>query len=368
MRPGGEPRPGRGNGASDDDHRPGPDGPPRHGPAGAAGADAEAAPAARRSAGHGHGHADGRPHPHAHTHSHAHGTATGRHRRRLVAVLAITLGVVGVQVVGGLVSGSLALLADAGHMLTDAAGIAIALGAVALAARPATTTRTFGWQRAEVLAAMVNALLLGALAVWVVVEAVRRWSDPPAVGTGVMLAAAGAGAVANLVSLRLLHGGRAESLNLRGAYLEVLGDLLGSVAVLVAGAVVALTGWARADVVASVVIGVLILPRAWSLLRETLDVLLEATPRGIDLDAVRQHIRGVPGVLDVHDLHAWTITSGVPALSAHVVVDEECLVEGRSGVVLDALSECLGGHFDTSHCTFQLEPVGHGAHEAAHHP
>ncbi|WNB87060.1 cation diffusion facilitator family transporter [Cellulomonas sp. ATA003] len=300
-------------------------------------------------------------------HTHAHGTATGRHRRRLVAVLAITVSVVGVQVVGGLLSGSLALLADAGHMLTDATGIAIALTAVSLAGRPATKARTYGLQRAEILAALANALLLGGLAVWVIAEAVGRWQDPPEVATGVMLAAAAAGAAANGVSLLLLRGGQRESLNLRGAYLEVLGDLVGSVAVIVAGVVIATTGYTRADVIASVLIGLFILPRAWTLLRQVVDVLLEATPEGIDLDDVRTHIGAVPGVVDVHDLHAWTITSGVPALSAHVVVDDDCLDGGRSGEVLDALADCLGEHFDTDHCTFQLEPVGHARHERARH-
>jgi cobalt-zinc-cadmium efflux system protein len=300
-------------------------------------------------------------------HSHSHGTATGRHRRRLVAVLVITLSVVAVQVVGGLVSGSLALLADAGHMLTDATGVAIALTAAALAARPATKARTYGLLRTEILAALANALLLAALAVWVIVEAIRRWDDPPEVATALMLAVAVAGAVANLLSLMVLGGGQAESLNVRGAYLEVLGDLVGSVAVIVAGVVIATTGYTRADVIASIAIGLFILPRAWSLMREVIDVLLEATPQGIDLDRVREHIKKVRGVVDVHDLHAWTITSGVPALSAHVVVDQECIDHGRSGEVLDALSACLGDHFDTDHCTFQLEPAGHAAHELARH-
>lgn len=300
-------------------------------------------------------------------HAHGHGTATGRHRRRLAVVLVLTLAVAGVQVVGGLVSGSLALLADAGHMLTDATAVAIALLGARLAVRPATSARTFGLQRAEVLAALANALLLGVVAVGVLVEAVRRWSDPPEVATGTMIAVAVVGALANLVGLVLLREGQRESLNVRGAYLEVLGDLLGSLAVIAAGVVIVVTGWTRADVVASAAIGLFILPRAWALLRDVLDVLLEATPRGIDLDEVREHMKRVPGVVDVHDLHAWTITSGVPALSAHVVVDEECIARGRAGEVLDALGGCLGEHFDTEHCTFQLEPIGHDAHEHAAH-
>ncbi|CAN5883175.1 cation diffusion facilitator family transporter [soil metagenome] len=304
-------------------------------------------------------------------HGHGHGefaaTATGGHRRRLLLVLAITAVVLVVQVVGGLLSGSLALLADAGHMATDAAGITAALVAASLAARPATSARTFGLQRAEILAALLNSLLLGGVAVWVLLEAARRWSEPADIGTGLMLTVAAVGAAANLVSLLILRRGAGESLNVRGAYLEVLGDLLGSVAVIAAGVVIVTTGYLRADAVASVLIAVMILPRAWRLLRDVLDVLLEATPRGVDLDHVRDHIAAVRGVVDVHDLHAWTITSGVPVLSAHVVIDEACVAEGRSGEVLDQLGECLGGHFDVAHCTFQLEPVGHQAHEAAHH-
>jgi cobalt-zinc-cadmium efflux system protein len=308
-------------------------------------------------------------HPHGGGHRRAHGpvTGTGRHRRRLVVVLAITVAVVVLQVVGGLRSGSLALLADAGHLLTDATGIAIALLAAALAARPPTKARTYGLQRAEVLAALGNALLLGALAVWVVVEALRRWTDPPEVSTGPMLTVAVIGGLANLACLLILRDAQRESLNVRGAYLEVLGDLLGSVAVVTAGVVIAVTGYTRADAVASVLIGALVLPRAWALLRTVVDVLLEATPRDVDLDDVRRHMAGVRGVVDVHDLHAWTITSGVPALSAHVVVDDECIARGRSGQVLDALGECLAGHFDLEHCTFQLEPVGHRVHEVGEH-
>jgi len=284
-----------------------------------------------------------------------------------MVVLAITVTVLVVQVVGGLFSGSLALLADAGHMATDAAGITAALLAASLAARPATNARTYGLQRAEILAALANALLLGGVAVWVLVEAARRWSEPADIESGLMLLVAAVGAAANLVSLLILRRGADESLNVRGAYLEVLGDLLGSVAVTVAGVIIVTTGYTRADAVASVLIAVMILPRAWGLLRDVLDVLLEATPRGVDLDFVRDHITGVRGVVDVHDLHAWTITSGVPVLSAHVVVDEACIADGRAGEVLDQLGECLQGHFDVAHCTFQLEPVGHQAHEAAHH-
>ncbi len=182
-----------------------------------------------------------------------------------------------------------------------------------------------------------------------------------------MLWVAALGACANAAGLLILRGAQAESLNLRGAYLEVLGDLLGSVAVVVAAVVIALTGYTRADSIASVAIFVLIVPRAWSLLRDVVDVLLEATPRGVDLDRVRRHILRLPEVIDVHDLHAWTITSGVPVLSAHVTVNAACIRGGRGGEVLDRLGECLEEHFDIAHCTFQIEPEGHRGHEPAQH-
>ena len=300
-------------------------------------------------------------------HSHGAVSATGQHRSRLVVALCITLAIMVVEVVGGLVSGSLALLADAGHMLTDAAGVGLALLAATFAARPATPERTFGYHRLEILAAVVNALLLFGVAGFVLVEAVRRLAAPPEVSSGLMLVVAVVGLVANTASLLVLRGGQTESLNVRGAYLEVLGDLLGSAAVIVAAVVVALTGYARADAIASALIGLMILPRTWGLLREAVDVLLEATPRGVDLASVRGHLLSTPGVVDVHDLHAWTITSGMPVLSAHVVVERQILTGGGGGQVLDRLCECLSGHFDVEHCTFQLEEPAHREHEHAHH-
>jgi cobalt-zinc-cadmium efflux system protein len=294
-------------------------------------------------------------------------TATGRHRRRLLIVVGITATVFVGEVIGGLLSGSLALLADAGHMLTDSTGLIIALVAATMATRPATSTRTYGLQRVEVLAALVNGLLLTGVAVWVLLRAIDRWNEPVDISSRLMLAVAAVGAVANLAGLLILRAGQAESLNVRGAYLEVLGDLLGSVLVVMAAIVITFTGFTRADSLASIAIFVLIIPRAWSLLREVVDVLLEATPRGVDLAEVRRHIAEVPGVVDVHDLHAWTITSGVPVLSAHVVVDKPCIAQGRSGEVLDRLGACLGEHFDVDHCTFQLEPEGHQDHEAPFH-
>jgi cation diffusion facilitator family transporter len=302
-----------------------------------------------------------------HDHS-AHGaTAGGAHRRRLTVVLALTLVVLVGEVVGAVLSGSLALLADAGHMATDAAGIALALGAVTLAQRPARGRRTFGWQRIEILAAVANGLLLLGVAGYVLVEAVLRIGRTTEISSGLMMAVAGAGLVVNLVALALLHRGRYDSLNVKGAYLEVLGDAFGSLAVLVAGLVILTTGWTFADTLASLAIGVLVVPRAWHLLREALDVLLETAPRGVDLDDVRTHILGVDGVLGVHDLHAWTITSGLPVLSAHVVVSDAALQAGHGGQVLDALCSCLGSHFDVEHCTFQLEAETHADHEAPVH-
>ncbi len=306
-------------------------------------------------------------HGHAHAHLPPGGTASAGHRRRLGLVLAITATVLVVQAVGAVATGSLALLADAAHMATDTVGIALALGAVTLAQRPASGRRTFGWQRVEVLAAVGNGLLLLGVGGYVVVEAVRRIGDPPEIRSGLMLAVATLGLAANLVSLALLRGGQRSSLNVRGAYLEVLGDALGSLAVIAAAVVILTTGWTGADVVASLVVGALVLPRAWSLLRDALDVLLEAAPRGVDLDDVRAHMLDVAGVTDVHDLHAWTITSGLPVLSAHVVVDDAALADGHGGRVLDALCSCLDGHFDVEHCTFQLESVSHREHESPVH-
>ena len=306
----------------------------------------------------------------AHDHGHAGsgaGTAAAAYRGRLAAVLGITVAVLVLEVVVGLLSGSLALLADAGHMATDALGIGLALLAVRMAGRVPTARRTFGWQRAEVLAAGGNALLLLGLAGVVVVEAIRRLADPPQIETGAVLFAAGLGLAANIGGLVLLAGGRRESLNVRGAFLEVLGDALGSVAVLVAAGVIAVTGQERADPIASLVIAALIVPRAVRLLRDAGEVLLEGTPRGVDLVEVRRHMLAQPGVVDVHDLHAWTITSGVPVLSAHVTVERDLLGDGCGGSMLDRLHHCLREDFDVEHSTFQLEPAGHRDHEGADH-
>ena len=285
------------------------------------------------------------------------------HRSRLAGVLVLTLGVMAVEVVGGLVSNSLALLADAGHMLTDVAGIALALSAIWMASRPADPNRTFGFLRLEIFAAVANAVLLFGVAAFVLWEAWRRFAEPEPIDSGLMLGVASLGLAANAVSLWLLHDGQRESLNVRGAYLEVLGDLAGSAAVIVAAIVIAATGWTAADAVASALIAVLILPRTWRLLRDATDVLLEATPKGLDMAVVRTHILEAPGVSDVHDLHAWTITSGVNVVSAHVVLDEGA----DPPAVLDHLCDCLSGIFDIEHSTFQLEAQDRRRLEEASH-
>lgn len=285
-------------------------------------------------------------------HRHVHGqSAAAAGQRRLLAVLVMVSAFLVVEVIGGLLTNSLALLADAGHMLTDAAGIGLALLAVWFARRPATAEKSFGFYRIEIFAAVANAVVLFGVAGYILYEAVQRLADPPHVIGLPMLGIAAVGLVVNLISMRLLQAGASTSLNLRGAYLEVLGDLLGSVAVIVAGLVIIVTRWTPIDPIASVVIAGLILPRTWSLLREAVDVLLQATPKGVDLDEVRQHLLRAEDVDGIHDLHAWTLTSGINVVSAHVVM--------RPGAdpaeVLNEVCACLTDDFDMEHSTIQLE-------------
>lgn len=307
------------------------------------------------SAGHGHG----RPH----SHPHSHGTAAARHRGRLTAVLVISTAVLVAEAVGGLLTGSLALLADAGHVLTDVAGIGTVLVAIRLAARPPTDRRSYGWQRAEVLAAMANALLLLVVGAAIVVEAVRRLFDPGPVAIGGVVVVGLVGLAANGASAVLLADTGDGGLATRAARLEVLNDALGSVVVLASAAVIALTGWERADAVASLVVAALIAPRAWSLSGSAFHVLLEGTPSGVDAADVRGHLLRTPGVVAVHDLHVWTITSGVPVVTAHVVVQDD----DPDPRLLDGLQDCLRTHFAIGHSTFQLEPGGHADHEDGTH-
>lgn len=296
-------------------------------------------------------------------HDHTPAIGAQQHRARLAVVLGITLTILTVEVVGALLSGSLALLADAGHMLTDAAGLSLSLLAIWFAARAATPERTFGYYRLEILAAVVNSMVLFGVGVFILVEAVRRFVSPPDVSSGIMVAFALVGMAGNAVSMWLLRRGQAESLNVRGAFLEVMSDFLGAAAVLIAAVVIATTGYLRADAIASALIGAIILPRTWRLLRDAVDVLLEATPKGMDLAEVRKHILEVPGVIDIHDLHAWTITSGLDVLSVHVVTAPDA----DGGHILDKLRVCLADHFDVEHSTFQLEAPEHRDHEGAMH-
>nr|WP_275941283.1 cation diffusion facilitator family transporter [Planosporangium flavigriseum] len=285
----------------------------------------------------------------------------------MIGVLVISAVIFVVQVVGGLLSGSLALLADAGHVLGDAGGVALALGAALLAARPATGRRTFGWARAEILAAAANGLVLAGMGIYVLVEGVRRLFHPSGVEAGGMALFAIIGLIGNIVGMALLYRGREASLNLRGAFLEVATDTAASVGVLVAAAVIATTGFTRADAIVSVLIGLIIAPRALQLLRSAVNVLLEAVPAGIDLDEIRAHVLELDHVRGVHDLHVYTITSGLPILTAHVVVDDSCFHDGHAPQLLDALQGCIAGHFDVEHSTFQLEPGSHVDHERPGH-
>ncbi len=287
-------------------------------------------------------------------------SAAGRRWRRIAAALAISVAILVVELLAGVASNSLALMADAGHLFADVSGMALSLAAIWVAARPRTDGRTFGLYRLEIVAATANAILLLGVSIVVVVEGVRRFLAPPEIASGIVIVVAAIALLGNAVSLRLLAEGRHESLNVRGAYLEVAGDLLGAGAVLLAGLVIFATGWAQADAVASIVIGILIVPRAIGLLRDSIDILLEATPKGVDLEEVRRHILEASGVADVHDLHAWTITSGLNVVSAHVVLTPT----GQPGDVLDELGRCLTDDFDINHSTFQLETPDHVRWEA----
>ncbi|MET7686534.1 cation diffusion facilitator family transporter [Streptomyces sp. NPDC005483] len=306
----------------------------------------------------------GHDHGHAHSHAPAGGTATAAYVGTLRVALSITLTVMVVEIVGGVVADSLALVADAAHMATDALGLGMALLAIHFANRPPTGNRTFGYARAEILAALANCLLLLGVGGYVLYEAIQRFVTPADTEGGLTIVFGAIGLVANIISLTLLMRGQKESLNVRGAFLEVAADALGSLAVIISATVILTTGWQAADPIASLVIGVMIVPRTFKLLRETLDVLLESAPKDVDMTEVRTHILALDGVEDVHDLHAWTITSGMPVLSAHVVVRSDVLSAIGHEKMLHELQNCLGDHFDVEHCTFQLEPGGHAEHEA----
>ena len=284
--------------------------------------------------------------------AHAHReTAAARSRGALIAALALTGGYMLVELAGAFLTGSLALLADAAHMLTDVGGLALALFAIWIAARPPTPAKTYGYYRAEILAALVNAVVLLALAVAILVEAWERLLHPQALLGGPMLAIGGLGLVVNLVGAWLLHHDAEHSLNVRAAYLEILSDAVSSLGVLVAAGVVLLTGWTRADALVSVGIAFFIVPRTWRLLRQAVNVLLEGVPAHLDLSAIEEAMTHVAGVRRVHDLHVWTLTSGREAMSAHVVVHDV----RESERLLEALHAVLHTRFGIDHTTIQLE-------------
>lgn len=295
---------------------------------------------------------------------HDHAPASGGiraagHRRLLAISLCLTAAIMVVQVVGAVLTGSLALLADAAHMFTDASALVIALIAASVAARPADDRRTFGYQRAEVFGALINAVILIALAGWVGVEAVLRLVNPgeTEVAGGLMLVVAAVGLVANGVSMWLLSRAQRTSMNVRGAYLEVMGDLIGSAMVIVAAIVIVATGWMPADAIASMLIAVMIIPRAISLLREVFSVLAESAPKGTAVSEIRAHLLGYEGVVGVHDVHVWQLTRGAPVFTAHVSVAPQLFESGRSAKLLADMQSCLAEHFDVEHSTFQIEPA-----------
>ncbi len=289
-----------------------------------------------------------------HAHAHHDRTAAGQNKGRLTIVLILTTIYLVAEVIGGLLTDSLALLADAGHMLTDVAGLALALLAVWFAERPASPERTYGYYRVEILAALTNAVVLIGISLFILYEAYERFLDPPEVASVPMLIVAVIGLVVNLAGIYLLFTGSKESLNLKGAYFEVLSDALGSIGVIVAAIIMATTGWYYADPLISAGIGLFILPRTWSLLSDAMNVLLEGTPSDVNLEAVRAAIGNVEGVADVHDLHVWSLTSGVNALSVHVV-----LAEGAEhGATLSEIHHKTTADFAIRHVTVQVEPHG----------
>ena len=291
---------------------------------------------------------------HAHNHS-----AAGKNKKRLAIVLALTTAYLVAEVIGGLVTHSLALLADAGHMLTDVAGLAFALLAIRFAERPATPERTYGYYRIEILAALVNAVVLIGISLYILYEAYERFRNPPEVQSGGMLAVALVGLVVNIAGIYLLKSASEESLNMKGAYFEVLSDMLTSIGVIAAGIIMLTTGWYYADPIISAGIGVFILPRTWMLLRDAVGVLLEGTPHDVNLAALRESIQTVEGVADVHDLHVWSLTSGMNAMSVHAVLADHSLHDE----VLAAVQKKVTSEFKIAHATVQVECKGCTAFE-----
>lgn len=290
-----------------------------------------------------------------HDHAHAPASASARHLGRLAAALGISAAFMLLEFVIAFATSSLALLSDAAHMLTDVAGLGMALTAVLLAKRSKpTATRTFGYYRAEVLAALANALLLGGVAAYVLYEAIARFTEPPTVAGWPVLFAGAAGAAANIAAFLLLRTGARESINVRGAYLEVLADLAGSAGVLISALITITTGWRYADLITGVLIGLWVLPRTWSLARSALRILFQHSPERIDVDALADALRGVPGAADVHDLHVWTLTSGMEVASAHLTAQPGATQDE----VLVAAQDLLAHAYGIEHATLQVESPG----------
>ena len=284
-------------------------------------------------------------------HDHAHHADTADARKRLGLVLGLTVVFMVAELVGGLLADSLALLADAGHMLSDSLSLTLALLAAWAARRPATSQRTFGYKRAEILAALFNGVTLVAISIWIFIEAGRRFDDPPEVEGELMLAVAGLGLLVNAAGATILARAAHDNLNVSAAMRHVIADMLGSLGVIVAAVVVLATGWNQADPIVGVVIGLLVLASSWTILRDSTRILLEATPKGLDAGDVGRHMRSVPGIIEVHDLHVWTITSGFPALAAHVLVapDDDCHARRRE------LERMLKAEFGITHTTLQVD-------------
>ena len=299
--------------------------------------------------------------------AHAHGVRPGADSRYLGLALALIAAFMLAEVIAAVFSGSLVLLADAGHMLTDVAALGASMWAARLAARPAQGSWTYGLKRAEILSAAVNGVTLAVIGAVIAVEAVRRLFAPPEVTGAVVLGVALAGAAVNVAATLVLARANRSSLNVRGAFAHLVTDLYAFLGTAVAGLVIVLTGWVRADAVASLLVASLMAQAAWGLLRDSGRILLQGAPEGVSLDDVRAHLARQDHVLDVHDLHAWTVTSGLPALSAHVVVDDTCFTGGHAPRLLDQLQACIAGHFDVEHSTFQFEPAAHAGHEPGTH-
>lgn len=302
-------------------------------------------------------------------HDHDHGVSSDAKRAPLLAALGLLIVFMAGELVVAFAANSLALLADAGHMLTDVGSLAAALWAMNLAARPPSQRWTYGLKRAEILSAAVNGISLLVVSGIVLVEAIQRLLErrPDAEGTPILVTAL-VGCVVNLLAAALIARANRTSLNVEGAYQHILTDLIGFAGTVVAGVVILATGWTKADAVASLVVVALMLKAAAGLLTASSRILLEGTPEGVNLDDVRRHLLEDDHVHDVHDLHAWTITSGLPALSAHLVVDDECFTDGHTARLLDGVQDCLAAHFDVEHSTFQFEPASHAEHEhGAHH-